>query len=50
MGVYTTRGAKVGRLVLVMLVLTVIPLHQQEMLGLYKKTLKQVEKILQGFL
>jgi hypothetical protein len=50
MGSYTTHGAKAGRLLLVMSVLMVIPLHQQAMLGFYKKTLKQVEKILQGFL
>jgi hypothetical protein len=41
---------RAGRLALVRAVLTAIPLHQLMMLGLDKKTLKRVNKILRGFL
>jgi hypothetical protein len=41
---------KAGRLALVKSVLMAIPLHQIIVLGLSKKTLKQVEKIVRGFL
>lgn len=42
--------AKAGRLTLVKLVLTIMPLHQLEVLGMHKKTQKQMDKILRGFL
>jgi hypothetical protein len=41
---------KAGRLALVKLVLMAIPLHQIVVLGLNKKSLKQIERILGGFL
>jgi hypothetical protein len=41
---------RAGRLALVRAVLAAIPLHQLMVLGLDKKTLKQVNKILRGFL
>ena len=42
--------AKAGRLSLIRLVLAAIPLHQIMVLSLNKKVLKQIEKILRGFL
>ena len=42
--------AKAGRLFLIRLVLAAIPLHQIMVLSLNKKVLKQIEKILRGFL
>jgi hypothetical protein len=41
---------KAGRLTLVKAVLMAIPLHQLIVLGLHKKVLKQVNKIVRGFL
>jgi hypothetical protein len=41
---------RAGRLALIRAVLAAIPLHQLMVLGLDKKTLKQVNKILRGFL
>jgi hypothetical protein len=41
---------KAGRLVLVKYVLMVIPLHEIVVLGLNKKALKQIEKIVRGFI
>jgi hypothetical protein len=41
---------KAGRLALVKSVLMAIPLHQIVVLGLNKKALKQIEKIVRGFL
>jgi hypothetical protein len=41
---------RAGRLTLIRAVLAAIPLHQLMVLGLNKKTLKQVNKILRGFL
>jgi hypothetical protein len=42
--------AKVGRLALVKSVLAALPLHQLVVLGVNVRALKQVEKILRGFL
>jgi hypothetical protein len=41
---------RAGHLALIRSVLAAIPLHQLIVLGLNKKTLKQVNKILRGFL
>jgi hypothetical protein len=41
---------RAGRLALIRVVLAAIPLHQLMVLGLNKKTLKRVHKILRGFL
>jgi hypothetical protein len=41
---------RAGRLALIHAVLAAIPLHQLMVLSLDKKTLKQVNKILRGFL